>query len=101
MHGHTPGQQLVLVGEHEGERILHAGDLVLGDIATVVDGFEDLDLSARFNGSPAILVDVKRAGDEEPSCCAPPSPRIAAEPMAVPPPPPREMIPWIFPSAAS
>lgn len=28
VHGHTPGQQLVLVGEHEGDRILHAGDLV-------------------------------------------------------------------------
>ena len=28
VHGHTPGQQLVLVGDHEGDRILHAGDLV-------------------------------------------------------------------------
>lgn len=28
VHGHTPGQQLVLLGDPEGERLLYAGDLV-------------------------------------------------------------------------
>jgi len=38
--------------------------LLLGDVARVVDGFEDVDRSARFNGEPAVLVRVFRVGDQ-------------------------------------
>ena len=38
--------------------------ILLGDIATVIDGFEDQPLIARFNGKPAILIDVKRTGQQ-------------------------------------
>ncbi|MEM7408724.1 MAG: efflux RND transporter permease subunit [Myxococcota bacterium] len=37
----------------------------LGEIARVIDGFEDVDLSARFAGSPAAIVKVERIGDED------------------------------------
>jgi multidrug efflux pump subunit AcrB len=36
----------------------------LGDIATVIDGFEDVDLITRYNGRPAALVEVYRTSDE-------------------------------------
>lgn len=39
--------------------------LRLGEIATVVDGFEDLDLYSRFDGRPAVLVNVYRTGNED------------------------------------
>ena len=38
--------------------------LRLKDIATVVDGFEDTDLISRFNGQPAVVVQVFRIGDQ-------------------------------------
>lgn len=37
----------------------------LADVARVVDGFEEADLGARFNGKPAVLVNVKRVGAED------------------------------------
>jgi len=37
----------------------------LSDIATVVDGFEDTDLRARFDGSPAVSLKVSRVGEED------------------------------------
>ena len=39
--------------------------VTLGEIATVVDGFEDSKMSARFDGSPAIAVKVSRVGKED------------------------------------
>ena len=36
----------------------------LGDIATVIDGFQDADLITRYNGMPAALVEVYRTSDE-------------------------------------
>ncbi|MDT8367950.1 MAG: efflux RND transporter permease subunit [Longimicrobiales bacterium] len=36
----------------------------LGEIATVIDGFEDTDLVTRYNGSPAAFVEVFRTSDE-------------------------------------
>lgn len=39
--------------------------VTLGEIATIVDGFEDVDLRARFNGKPAVMVKVERIGDED------------------------------------
>ena len=39
--------------------------LTLGEIARVVDGFEEGDLSVRFNGQPAAMVRVYRIGNED------------------------------------
>jgi multidrug efflux pump subunit AcrB len=39
--------------------------VTLGQIAKVVDGFEDVDLFSRFDGRPAVLVNVYRTGDED------------------------------------
>jgi len=38
--------------------------LSLGDLAEIKDGFEDADTITRFNGKPAIMIDILRAGDE-------------------------------------
>ncbi|MDH3994590.1 MAG: efflux RND transporter permease subunit, partial [Gammaproteobacteria bacterium] len=37
----------------------------LGEIATVIDGFEDTDLKARFDGAPAVALRVSRVGEED------------------------------------
>lgn len=37
----------------------------LGQVATVIDGFEDTDMKARFNGQPAALVQVNRTNTED------------------------------------
>lgn len=39
--------------------------LTLGEIATVIDGFEDSDLQARFDGEPAVALKVSRVGEED------------------------------------
>ncbi|MCP4840541.1 MAG: efflux RND transporter permease subunit, partial [Halieaceae bacterium] len=39
--------------------------VTLGEIATVIDGFEDSDLQARFDGDPAVSVKVSRVGEED------------------------------------
>src|SRR5436190_1600123 len=39
--------------------------LMLKDIAKVVDAFEDVDLFTRFDGKPAVVVNVFRSGDED------------------------------------
>ena len=39
--------------------------LRLGDVATIVDGFEDVDVKARFNGQPAALVVVRRTDSQD------------------------------------
>jgi multidrug efflux pump subunit AcrB len=39
--------------------------VTLGEIATVVDGFEDSDLRARFDGQPALALKVSRVGEED------------------------------------
>ncbi|MBN1844832.1 MAG: efflux RND transporter permease subunit [Sedimentisphaerales bacterium] len=39
--------------------------LLLSDIATVVDGFEDSDKVARFDGMPAAQVRIQRVGDQD------------------------------------
>ncbi|MCB0330545.1 MAG: efflux RND transporter permease subunit [Bdellovibrionales bacterium] len=38
----------------------------LADIAVIKDGFEEVDREAKFNGKPAITVEVYRVGDETP-----------------------------------
>jgi len=39
--------------------------ITLGEIATVVDGFEESDLQARFDGNPAVSLKVSRVGEED------------------------------------
>ena len=51
-------EQLVLRTEADGTRLL------LGDVATVVDGFAETDQTARFDGAPAVLVQVYRVGEQ-------------------------------------
>jgi multidrug efflux pump subunit AcrB len=40
--------------------------VTLGEIADVRDGFSDIDLEARYDGQPAVLLNVYRSGDETP-----------------------------------
>ncbi len=54
----------------EFERIplitLNDGTVVrLGQVAKVIDGFEDLDIKTRFNGKPAAIVQVSRTSDQD------------------------------------
>lgn len=51
-------ERLPLVSRADGSRI------ALGDVATVVDGFEETDVASRFDGKPAVLVQVFRVGDQ-------------------------------------
>ena len=72
----TGGEVLLRVSErrdwgHEFADILVASypdgtELRVGDLAEVVDGFEDTDEFAYWNGKPAAMVDVYRVGDETP-----------------------------------
>lgn len=39
--------------------------ILLEDVATIDDAFEDIDLAARFDGKPAVLVNVFRVGNED------------------------------------
>lgn len=40
--------------------------VLLGDIATIKDGFEDVKRSIEYNGMPAIAIEVFRVGDQKP-----------------------------------
>ena len=51
-------ESLPLLTRPDGTRIY------LRDVATVIDGFEDLAVSSRFNGKPAVMVKVFRVGDQ-------------------------------------
>lgn len=51
-------ENLPLLTRPDGTRIY------LRDVATVIDGFEDLAVSSRFNGKPAVMVKVFRVGDQ-------------------------------------
>lgn len=39
--------------------------LLIGDVATVVDTFVESDQSNRFNGNPAVILEIKRVGNQE------------------------------------
>ncbi|MCD4824202.1 MAG: efflux RND transporter permease subunit [Phycisphaerae bacterium] len=41
-------------------------EVLLGQIATVDDGFEESDRYAKYNGKPAVMLDVYRVGDQTP-----------------------------------
>ncbi len=53
--GHIP-----IISSSDGTRVL------LEDIATIIDGFEDTDTYALYNGKRAIMLDVYRVGDQTP-----------------------------------
>ena len=53
--------RLPLLVQADGSRIL------LGDVATVREGFEDSNTWARFDGDPAVMIDVYRVGDQTPT----------------------------------
>ena len=52
-------ENVVVLTRADGTRVL------LRDVATIADGFEEGDLLARFNGTPAVMVKVFRVGDED------------------------------------
>jgi multidrug efflux pump subunit AcrB len=52
-------EEIVVLTRPDGTRLL------LKEIATVVDGFEDVDLFTRFDGRPAVVVNIFRTGDED------------------------------------
>ncbi|MEQ8848900.1 efflux RND transporter permease subunit [Botrimarina sp.] len=45
-------------------RAANGADVLLGDVATVVDGFEEGEKIVEFNGKPALFVEVMRTGRE-------------------------------------
>ena len=52
-------EKLVLTTRTDGTRVL------LGDVAEVIDGFEDTGQTLQIDGAPAALVQVARVGDED------------------------------------
>jgi multidrug efflux pump subunit AcrB len=63
----TKGQ--AYVGEDFEALVVHTREdgtrLLLGEVATVVDGFVEEDMKARFDGKPAVLLIVYRVGDQK------------------------------------
>ncbi len=54
----TEFEQLALLTRDDGTKVL------LGDVATVIDGFADTDQSTRFDQKPAVLINVFRTGEQ-------------------------------------
>lgn len=52
-------EDIVVLTREDGTRV------TLGDVATVIDGFEDTDVSGRFDGLPTLLIQVFRVGDQD------------------------------------
>lgn len=52
-------ENIVVASDAGGRRLL------LGDIANVVDGFEDAEFSNTYNGEPAIFLQVTQSGDQD------------------------------------
>ena len=52
-------EDITVLTQSDGTRV------TLGEIATVVDGFEESDLLARFDGDPSLTVKVSRIGKED------------------------------------
>ena len=52
-------ERIVLRTQPDGSRLL------VGDVATVIDGFAETDQFSRFDGQPAALIQVFRVGDED------------------------------------
>jgi len=54
-------EDIVIRGTQSGAKVR------LGDIATVTDGFKNLDLEYQYNGSPAVRLQAYRVGEETPT----------------------------------
>jgi multidrug efflux pump subunit AcrB len=52
-------EDIVVLTRHDGTRV------TLGEIATIVDGFEDTDVSARFDQQPVVIVQIFRVGEQD------------------------------------
>ncbi|MFT5442399.1 MAG: multidrug efflux pump subunit AcrB [Myxococcota bacterium] len=52
-------EQIIVVTRNDGTIVR------LGEIATIVDGFQDSELRAQFNGNPALVIEVSLTGDED------------------------------------
>ncbi|HPD46348.1 MAG TPA: efflux RND transporter permease subunit [Anaerohalosphaeraceae bacterium] len=52
-------ERIVVLTRPDGTKIR------LGDIATVIDGFDDSDIASRFDGQPAVHVKVFRVGEQD------------------------------------
>ena len=52
-------ERLIVLTRPDGSRVL------LSDVATVVDGFQDTDQAVRFNGEPAAMLRVYRVGEQD------------------------------------
>jgi multidrug efflux pump subunit AcrB len=52
-------ERIVVVSRNDGTRLL------LGEIADIIDGFEEDDQFATFDGKPAVLIRVYRVGDQK------------------------------------
>ncbi len=55
------------------------GEVLLGEIASVTDGFEDTDRSAVYDGEPCVLLEVYRIGDQTPIAVAAAARRVMEE----------------------
>ena len=52
-------EEITVLTRPDGSRLL------IKDIASVIDGFQEVDLFTRFDGRPAIVVNIYRTGDED------------------------------------
>lgn len=52
-------EDVVVLTKADGSEVL------LRDVATIVDGFEDVDISSRFDGRRSVLVNVYRTGEQD------------------------------------
>ncbi len=50
-----------LISSNDGSQVR------VGDIATVIDGFEDSDYTALYNGQPAVMLNIYRIGNQTPT----------------------------------
>ncbi len=58
-HGQSEFADIVVLAKPDGTQV-H-----LGDIATVVDGFEDKEVYAKFDQRQSVIVDIRRVGEED------------------------------------
>ncbi|MEM7013853.1 MAG: efflux RND transporter permease subunit, partial [Verrucomicrobiota bacterium] len=74
-------EEITVVSREDGSRVQ------LRDIATIIDGFQENDLEARFDGRPAMVINVYRVGDQDTLKIAQACKRYIAEvaPQQLPP----------------
>ena len=50
---------IIVMTRNDGTRV------TLGEVAQIIDGFEDVELGARFDGKPAVVIQVERINEED------------------------------------